>query len=109
CMPPVRTSIRWPSVRASCCARSRQMPSTPKPSSPRRTLPKPAIRARTSALRHRLDAESQPDVTVLDRDGEDDQPLGSVEPVAAAQVVPATVPAAPKLRALQRAELQRKR
>src|SRR5262245_28552762 len=85
------------------------MTSTPKPSSPRRTLPKPAIRVRTSALGHRLGVERQADLTVLDRDGEHGQPLGSVEAVAAAQVVSAAVPAAAQLGALQRAELQRER
>src|SRR5262245_30389766 len=85
------------------------MTSTPKPSSPRRTLPKPAMRVRTSALGHRLGAEREAYLTVLDREGKHGQPLGPVEPVAAAEVVPTAVPAAAELGALQRAELQRER
>ena len=66
-MPAVPTSRpRRPQlVRATC---SRRMTSTPKPSSPRSTLPNPAMSVRRvmRSPRQRLDVRGHPDLVVLD-------------------------------------------
>src|SRR5215470_12830432 len=108
-MPAVPTSMKSTSGRAGPLSRSRRMTSTPKPSSPRRTLPNPATRMRTSVLRHRLGTECQTHVAALHHHREHGQALRSVETVTGAQVVSAAVPAATKLGSLQGAELQGER
>src|SRR5262249_41440721 len=105
-IPAVPTSMNATSGRGRPVSRSRRMTSTPKPSSPRRTLPNPATTMRTSALLHGLAAERQTNVATVDRDGEDPQPFAPIESMTTAKVVPAAVPAAAQLSAVQGAEVQ---
>jgi hypothetical protein len=61
-----------------------------------------------STLRHGFGSGRQSNFAVLNCDGVYGQVFRSVEPAAAAEIVPAAVPTAAKLRALQSAELQGK-
>src|SRR5215470_618506 len=108
-IPAVPTSMKATSGRAGPLSRSRRMTSTPKPSSPRRTLPNPATRVRTSTLCRRLGAERQTNVAALHRHREHGQALRSVQTMTTPKVVSAAVPATAKLGSLQAAELQGQR